>query len=710
MAVYACKGVNEAMQLDEQIMLWNHASVKVMDIRRVRMKAREKLPGYRLPANAFLYAVAGTARARLDNVQQQLGQFHVLHGGCGACLELEAEGEFEYMLVLYKAVLMLPRSRLLARLLEQEPKGKGTVLGRHYSFRPAYPQELLSMLHSMLRDWESGDPLRLFHARTLFYQFVHELLWQRQRQDIESVQPDLVAQATRYMQEHYVQPITLDSMSVLFDCSISYLTKRFRSQLQISPMRYLIAVRLDAAAGLLLQSEASLQEIAERVGYPDAHTFSRSFKKRMGCSPVQFKQRAASRSAVFSRAASVLTPGPTDSSAVSAPLKSQRQAIAVVPELPAVGTCSALPAEYGPCYSVKRYEDHSQLSGGVALNALTKTKRSASWTAAMLLLGLTLLLGACSGTPAQHRNQGSNGATASSNSQSVPVSTEQSSVAAVTRTYTDSAGEVVIPVQPERIVDLTGSAIGNLLLLGVKPVAAINDSMQSPFHEGLLDGIENIGDGTNLEKLLELNPDLIIAYNFMTDQQYEQLKQIAPVVRLTYGALKPAELLVEFGKLTGKEVEAQAWVERWNAQIAEVKPQVVAAVGDKTVSILQPHAKGIYAWGDKGGRGGEIIYGEFGLNAPELIREALIDGPGFGKDLSLEQVGEYAGDYIFTSSFGWGEDESDTVYSSSLWSSLDAVKNQRVYYIHPQGYFYNDPISLEAQLEFIVSSLLGHTP
>ncbi len=41
---------------------------------------------------------------------------------------------------------------------------------------------------------------------------------------------------------------------------------------------------------------------------------------------------------------------------------------------------------------------------------------------------------------------------------------------------------------------------------------------------------------------------------------------------------------------------------------AEAKPKVQAAVGDKTVSILQPYAKGIYAFGHNFGRGGDILY------------------------------------------------------------------------------------------------------
>ena len=69
-----------------------------------------------------------------------------------------------------------------------------------------------------------------------------------------------------------------ENMAELFDCSVSYLTKMFKSRLNDSPIRLLAKVRAQKAAMILARRGTSLQEIAELVGYPDAHTLSRSFK------------------------------------------------------------------------------------------------------------------------------------------------------------------------------------------------------------------------------------------------------------------------------------------------------------------------------------------------------------------------------------------------------------------------------------------------
>lgn len=659
------------MRLNDHIALWNHASIKVWDIRYGVLESGAGLQGYLLPSSTFLYVKSGHAQVRLDDSLHGMRRNHVLHGGRGACLTILAEEPFEYYLILYKAVLMLPTSRRLKQQMESD-----NPFQSQYSFIPLYPLPLLDKLERMHQGWMKENTLDSFHARTLFYQFIHELLWQMQRQGIHPVDPDLMAQVLRYMQDHYMEPLTLEMLAELFDCSVSYLTKLFKHRMNKSPIRFLTRIRMEASVNDLVHTDLSLQEIAERAGYPDAHTFSRSFKKSYGMPPAQFRSRHKDGGPVL--------------------------------DLPMLRMKSALDAANSGCYIVNGYENdyHLRIQGGFSVK---KVSKSTSIATAALLLCITLLIGACSnGTNSVNTNGSGNGTSAAGTSQEgATEAPKPTNAAATTKTYTDSKGTVTIPSDPKRIIDLTGSAIGNLLALGVTPVAATQDALQNPYLDGRLDDVINIGEEPNIEAILDLDPDLIIAFDYIEETQYESLVQIAPVVRLKYGGGTPADLLLEFGKITSREDLAQDWIEKWNTKIAEVKPKIVEVVGDKTVSILQPFAKGIYAWGNKGGRGGEIIHGDLGLKAPPIIQEKLIEGEEFGAALTLELLPEYAGDYIFTSNWGWDDGNPDVVYGSKLWESLPAVKNNQVYFIDAKGSYFNDPISLEAQLEFIVESFLG---
>lgn len=269
--------------------------------------------------------------------------------------------------------------------------------------------------------------------------------------------------------------------------------------------------------------------------------------------------------------------------------------------------------------------------------------------------------------------------------------------------YTADNGDVRIPKNPKRVVVVADSYAGYFLALGIKPVGLTDNALSNVYFKGKTDGISSIGNGQSAEKIVELQPDLIVA--FAGAEGIDKLEKIAPTVAIQYGKYDYRQQLREIGKMTGREDKAEAWISNWDKKIAEAKPKVQAAVGDKTVSILQPYAKGIYAFGHNFGRGGEIIYGEFKLKAPALTQKEAIDSGTGWASLSLELLPEYAGDYIFTSA--WGGDDSDprVVYDSSIWKGLPAVKKQKVFMIDAKSSFFNDPVSLEAQFDFIVDSL-----
>lgn len=69
----------------------------------------------------------------------------------------------------------------------------------------------------------------------------------------------------------------------------SYLTSIFRKKLGLSPQEYLMRVKLEKARRLLLDSEASIQEVSQMVGYENPLTFSKCFKNRYGVSPRAFR-------------------------------------------------------------------------------------------------------------------------------------------------------------------------------------------------------------------------------------------------------------------------------------------------------------------------------------------------------------------------------------------------------------------------------------
>ena len=89
----------------------------------------------------------------------------------------------------------------------------------------------------------------------------------------------------RFIDTHYVEEITLASLAEKAHVSISYFSEQFKHYFGISPIKYLIRVRMQNAAYLLQDQHLSICEVGERVGFADQQFFSVSFKKYFNMSP-----------------------------------------------------------------------------------------------------------------------------------------------------------------------------------------------------------------------------------------------------------------------------------------------------------------------------------------------------------------------------------------------------------------------------------------
>jgi AraC-like DNA-binding protein len=89
---------------------------------------------------------------------------------------------------------------------------------------------------------------------------------------------------------------TVESLAKAVGLSRAAFARRFRAVLELSPMRYLAQRRLQAAAALLFASDASLAEVAVRVGYDSEFAFSRAFKRHTGLPPGEYRRRVTLRS------------------------------------------------------------------------------------------------------------------------------------------------------------------------------------------------------------------------------------------------------------------------------------------------------------------------------------------------------------------------------------------------------------------------------
>ncbi|MCD7746533.1 MAG: response regulator [Lachnospiraceae bacterium] len=96
--------------------------------------------------------------------------------------------------------------------------------------------------------------------------------------------------AVRYVREHYAEPISLEDVAEAGNVSPTYMSKLFKSEMQIGFNEFLTQVRLEESEKLLENTNLTVREIAAKVGYPDEKYYSKLFKKNTGIKPTDYRR------------------------------------------------------------------------------------------------------------------------------------------------------------------------------------------------------------------------------------------------------------------------------------------------------------------------------------------------------------------------------------------------------------------------------------
>lgn len=105
-----------------------------------------------------------------------------------------------------------------------------------------------------------------------------------------------VNNAIQYIQTHYRENLSLDSVAREIDLSAPYLSSLFSKVLGTTFINYVQSVRIQKAKELLCTTTMKVYEIAYAIGYDDEKYFSQVFRKTEGITPSQFRAQSSSNS------------------------------------------------------------------------------------------------------------------------------------------------------------------------------------------------------------------------------------------------------------------------------------------------------------------------------------------------------------------------------------------------------------------------------
>lgn len=99
----------------------------------------------------------------------------------------------------------------------------------------------------------------------------------------------VVGTVLRLLRHDPAHPWTVASLAASAGVSRAGLARRFTELVGVPPMAYLTGRRIDVAADLLRESDATVEAVGRKVGYGTPFAFSAAFKRVRGISPQEYR-------------------------------------------------------------------------------------------------------------------------------------------------------------------------------------------------------------------------------------------------------------------------------------------------------------------------------------------------------------------------------------------------------------------------------------
>ncbi len=149
-----------------------------------------------------------------------------------------------------------------------------------------FAEELLNEIES----WGVIHPAQSKDIKTTILKYLlTKCIFYHKNLETLSLAKKIIEQAKEYIHENITSCPTNTSIAKAVGYHAYYLNSLFVTHEHITLHKYMDNIRLKTAKDLLLCSNASIHEVAEKSGFPDASYFSRMFKKNIGLTPKQYR-------------------------------------------------------------------------------------------------------------------------------------------------------------------------------------------------------------------------------------------------------------------------------------------------------------------------------------------------------------------------------------------------------------------------------------
>lgn len=249
------------------------------------------------------------------------------------------------------------------------------------------------------------------------------------------------------------------------------------------------------------------------------------------------------------------------------------------------------------------------------------------------------------------------------------------------RTIKHAMGEVTLEKKPERVASVDIMGTDYFLVLDFAPIVSEgfeSTKSKSPIFAKYAEGktVKDLGGKTNLETLLEMDPEVIVMTSTGKGSRFEEFNKMADSIVIDFSVDAPTRLM-KIAEVIGKEDKAKQVLADFDKLKSEAKAAADKHKGE-TVLFLVSNGKDFTVMHPKNF---PIYYEEVGLTPITGLPE---DGK-IGGRIGIEALSELAPDHIFIAEnrrSAKAEEPEGLIHiwgDHPVWKNLKAVKNNQVY-------------------------------
>ena len=159
-----------------------------------------------------------------------------------------------------------------------------------FVFDTPYAEQIKNGIYEIVFAFRNEQTLSEVRLSQKLYTLLTAMVDTASQEAGQTEENDTVSKAMHFIQEQYMNPISLLDVATHVNMSQFHFFRLFRKDCGYSPHEYLILTRLNRAKHLLKTTGLPVKVIAQKVGYQNVSSFTNAFTDRVGISPTLFRK------------------------------------------------------------------------------------------------------------------------------------------------------------------------------------------------------------------------------------------------------------------------------------------------------------------------------------------------------------------------------------------------------------------------------------